>query len=42
MKIFIQSRSKMLVFKRIHQKQNTKTLFKAGPSNIPWDPIDTK
>ena len=32
----------MLLFKQIHQKQHTKTIFKARPSKIPWDPINTK
>ena len=42
MKVFMQSRSKMVVFQRIHQKQHKNSISKVGPSKIHWDAINTK
>ena len=42
MKVFMQSRSKMLVFQPIHQKQHKNTISKVGPSKIHWNPINIK
>ena len=38
----MKSRSEMLIFQPIHQKQHKNTISKVGPSKIHWDAINTK
>ena len=44
MKLFNPSRRKILLFNKFLTKlaYKKKTIYKVGPWNIPWDPINTK